>query len=233
VGAFINEGVTTPWWMSETVAFSDLRLAAYCPRKLYYARREDDRGAPPETLERRELAFQYPELLDASDESLARRPLAVSPREFRANLERSREHEAWDDLADPPAREELLEGRDCRGIAHKVLEGPPRPSVVSAGEPPEQGVWKPQSVHAVAAAKALAYEREQSVERAYVEYPAYGVVRTVRTTTHRKAAYRTALEAARSVDGPPPRLQDDAKCDSCEYREECGVRTRTLRSLLG
>jgi CRISPR-associated exonuclease Cas4 len=219
--------------VSETIPFSDLRLAAYCPRKLYYARRGDDRGAPPETLERRELAFRYPELLDATDDALARAPLAVSPREFRTNLERARDLDGWDALSDPAAREVLLEGKDCRGIAHKVVEGPPRPSVVSAGDPPEQGVWEPQSVHAVAAAKALAYERERPVECAYVEYPAHGVVRRVRTTTHRKAAYRSALEAARSVDGPPPRLRGDAKCDPCEYREECGVRTRTLRSLLG
>jgi CRISPR-associated exonuclease Cas4 len=219
--------------VSEAIAFSDLRLAAYCPRKLYYARRSDDRAAPPETLERRELDFQYPALLDATDDALARRPLAVSPREFRTNLDRARDLEDWDALADPPAREILLEGKDCRGVAHKVLADPPRPSLVSAGDPPEQGVWEPQSVHAVAAAKALAYERERPVGCAYVEYPAHGVVRRVRTTTHRKAAYRTALEAVRSLDGPPPRLRNDSKCGPCEYREECGVRTRTLRSLLG
>ena len=104
---------------------------------------------------------------------------------------------------------------------------------MSPGTPPERGVWKPQGVASVAAAKALAYERERPVERAVVEYPAHAVVRTVRLTTRRKAAYRRVLRTVRSLDGPPPRLDDDAKCAACEYREECGVPTRTLASLLG
>ncbi|HMB51380.1 MAG TPA: hypothetical protein VKM69_12040, partial [Natronoarchaeum rubrum] len=116
---------------------------------------------------------------------------------------------------------------------HKLLDNPPRPSLISAGSPPEQGVWEAQSVHAVAAAKALAWEREQPVERAYVEYPAHGVVRPIDLTVRRKARYRKAIRTLESIDGPPPRLRDDAKCDSCEYADECGVRTRSLRSMLG
>lgn len=218
--------------MSDPIPFSDLRLAAYCPRKLYYARQED-REPPPEVVERRELAFRYPELADADDRTLSRRPLAVPPREFRANLDRARDLDDWAGIADPPARDELLDGKDCRGIAHKVLEEPPRPSLVSAGDPPERGVWHPQSVHAVAVAKALSYERERRVERAYVEYPAHGVVRTVEVTTRRKAAYRSTLQAVRSLADPPPRLRNSDKCAPCEYSDRCGVRTRTLRSLLG
>ncbi|PSQ18238.1 hypothetical protein BRD00_05655 [Halobacteriales archaeon QS_8_69_26] len=216
------------------MAFSDLRTAAYCPRKLYYARR-GEREVPPEVLERREMAFRYPDLVDAPDAVLADEPLAVSPRRFRENLDRlrSRDPDLWAAITDPEAREVLLEGRECRGIAHKVLADPPRPSLVSAGSPPEDGVWEPRTVHAVAAAKALAWERERPVETAVVEYPAHGVVRTVDLTTRRKAAYRRTVRAVRSMDGPPPRLRDDAKCDPCEYADECGVRTRTLRSLLG
>ncbi len=214
------------------IPFSDLRLAAYCPRKLYYARR-DDRERPPEVTERRQIAFEYDRLVGADDAVLSDLPLSVSPRAFRANLDRARDLAAWPDLVDPAAREVLLEGRECRGIAHKVLADPPRPSLVSAGQPPERGVYEPQRVHAVAAAKALAYERERPVERAFVEYPACGVVRTVDLTTRRKADYRRAVRAVRSIDGPPARLSNRAKCEPCEYREECGVRTRTLRSLLG
>mgnify|MGYP000536634911 CR=1 FL=1 len=36
---------------------------------------------------------------------------------------------------------------------------PPTPTIVSPGDPPDAGVWKPHSVQAVAAAKALAWER--------------------------------------------------------------------------
>lgn len=49
--------------------------------------------------------------------------------------------------------------------------------MVFTGRPPEHGVWEPQSIRAVAAAKALSWEHERTVERAFVEYPAYGIVR--------------------------------------------------------
>jgi len=65
-------------------------------------------------------------------------------------------------------------------------------------------VWEPQSVRAVAVAKALSWEREREIPRALVEYPSVGVVREVRLTTRKKAAYRRALRAARSITGHLP-----------------------------
>ncbi len=215
-------------------AFSDLALAAYCPRKLHY-RRDDERGRDPpaDVLERRALVFEYEALL-ADETFLEERPIAVSPEEFRTNLERARERfECWPELADPDGQNVLLTGRECRGIAHKVIEEPLAPSMVSAGAPPKEGIWEPQSVRAVAAAKALAWERETPVESAFVEYPTYGVVRRIAITARRTGTYRRAIRTVAAMDGPPPRLRNSAKCESCEYREQCGVRTRSLRSLLG
>lgn len=213
--------------------FTDLATAAYCPRQLYYRRRADDYGRPDDEIEAvRALAFRYAELLDPGTD-LDAEPIACTPTQYRANLGSAKAGcDRWGELADPPERDVLLSGRDCRGVAQKVLADPPAPAIVSAGAPPERGVWGPQSVRATAAAKALAWERERPVERAYVEYPAHGVVRTVGLTTRRKAAYRRALRVARSLDGPPPRLRDDDRCAPCEYRSRCGVRTRSLRSLL-
>jgi CRISPR-associated exonuclease Cas4 len=245
--------------------FSDLARAAYCPRQLYYARRDDDRGPPAEAREVRELAFRYPELRAADDATLRDLPVERPPAEYRRALDRLAGRDYWDALVDPGEREVLLEGRDCRGIAHKVLERvgeateegaeaetdagtgdgtgteienegdgrAPVPVLVSPGSPPERGVWGPQSVRAVAAAKALAWERGRPVERALVEYPAHAAVRAVSATTRRKARYRTALRTVRGLDGPPPRVRDSTKCEACEYVSECGVRTRSLRSLLG
>ncbi|GAB7011970.1 hypothetical protein JCM18549_02410 [Halolamina salina] len=222
------------------VAASDLGRAAYCPRQLYYARRSDDRGPPAEVERRRELAFSYPELRSASDATLDDLPLAVPPAEYRENLDALAAEPLWDRLVEPTARDALLSGKDCRGVAHKLLAAggdddpaPPIPTLVSGGVPPPAGVWEPQSVRAVALAKALAWERERAVPRAVVEYPAAGVVRTVRLTTRKKARYRELLRTVETLDGPPPRLDDDAKCESCEYRETCGVKSRSLRSLLG
>lgn len=214
-------------------AASDLALAAYCPRQLYY-RSRDDREPPPSVGRRRELAFEYERSIAADDAALAEAPIELRPKQYRATLRRTRDRlDCWDALTDPSRRDVLLTGRECRGIAHKVLETPLAPSYVSPGSPPDNGVWEPHSVRAVALAKALAWERERPVETAFVEYPAHGVVRRVSLTTRRKAAYRGAIRAAEAIDGSPPRLKNSAKCDSCAYRERCGTRTRSLRSLLG
>ncbi|OTF00563.1 hypothetical protein [Halorubrum sp. SD612] len=228
------------------VPFSDLARAAYCPRQLYYVRRDDERSVPPKARERVDLAFRYDELVDASDRTLRELPLHRSPAAYRRNLDRLREREEYDSLVDPASERGFLSGKDCHGTVHKVLEPDdgaagtdgseqapaPIPTLVSSGEPPENGVWEPQAVRAVGLAKALAWEREREVERALVEYPAVGVVREVRLTLRKKAAYREALRAARSIDGPPPRVDDD-RCDACDYAGECGTRRRSLRSLLG
>ncbi|SDL98109.1 CRISPR-associated exonuclease Cas4 [Halogranum gelatinilyticum] len=224
--------------MSDLVSFGDLARATYCPRQLYYARRDDDRAPPPAVDEAKELAFQYPELRDASDAKLRDLPVAVAPESYRAALGRLAARDDWDALTDPTRRDTLLTGKDCRGVAHKLLDpsgadDPPVPVLVSPGTPPERGVWEPQTVKAVAAAKALSWEREREIPTALVEYPTHGVVRTVRLTTRKKAVYRTALRTVRGLDGPPPRLRGSDKCDSCDYRSQCGVKTRSLRSLLG
>lgn len=221
-------------------AFSDLATAAYCPRKLYYRLREDDAGVPDGVQAVRSIAYRYAALVDADDETLAGEPLAVTPVQFRRNLGTAQARfDAYADLAaaadDLPAadRRRHLTGRETRGVAHKLVGDPPVPALLSAGAPPPEGVWEPQTVRAVAAAKALSYETERAVERAFYEYPAHGVVRPVPLTTRRKAAYRRAVRTVESIDGPPPRLDDETKCAACEYRTQCGVRTRSLRSLLG
>ncbi|MFO8115972.1 MAG: hypothetical protein R6U01_11580 [Halorubrum sp.] len=236
--------------------FSDVARAAYCPRQLYYARREDDRAVPPDARARIDLAFRYPALVDAPDATLRRLPIRRSPAAYRRNLDRLRERDDYDRLVDPERERAFVSGKDCHGTVHKVVGGggdaaatveashpadvadtaddtdPPVPVVVSPGEPPENGVWEPQSVRAVAVAKAVAWEHERKVPRALVEYPSVGAVREVRVTTRKRAAYRRALRAARAIDGPPSRVDDD-RCSACDYREQCGVGRRSFRSLLG
>ncbi|GGL35087.1 hypothetical protein GCM10009037_18350 [Halarchaeum grantii] len=215
--------------MPDYVTFSDLATAAYCPRQLYYRRREDARGLPDSVERVRDLAAEYPTLVEASDTALES-IVAPDPAEYRARLGAALAR--WPGLAAPAETDVLLTGKDCRGRVAKVLADPLAPTLVSPGDPPEQGVWEPQKVRAVAAAKALAWREQAPVERAYVEYPRHGVVRAVSITTRAKAAYRRVLRTVRTMDGPPSRLGDDARCRNCDYRSECGVRTRTLSSLL-
>lgn len=221
------------------LAFSDLRTAAYCPRQLWYAR-QTDRSPPDSVAAVRDLATRYddalanPDGVDADapgslDDDLLEVPVAAWLERVRGVRERE---PRFADLCDPAGVDVFLSGRECHGVASKVLPGPPIPSLVSPGRPPEQGVWEPHAVWAVAAAKALAWERERRVDEAIVEYPRYGVVRRVRLTTRKKAAYRRAIRTVRELDALPPRLEDTSKCASCRFAEECGVKTGTLRSRL-
>ncbi len=229
---------------SGSVAFGDLTRAAYCPRQLYYARRETDRSIPDAQRSRIDLAFRYPDSVAASDADLVDRPIDVRPTVYRDRLRTLRDGDLrerfgipWRSLAIPDRTRAFLVGRSCHGIAHKVLSGndaddPPLPALVSPGTPPDQGVWEPQAVRAVAIAKALAWEEERPIPRALVEYPAVGIVREVTLSVRTKAAYRRALRTTRGIDGPPPRVSDD-RCPPCEYRDQCGTETRSLRSRLG
>lgn len=214
-------------------SFSELGRAAYCPRQLYYARKHDEQEPPPEAAEIKALAFRYAELKTASDETLSSLPIDPEPTAFRAKLGTLATRDDWEDLCDPVEQEYFVEGKDCHGVVHKLLAGdPPIPTLVSPGQPPDTGVWETQTVRAVAAAKAVAWEREREIPRALVEYPAVGEVRTVPLTTRRIATYRRVLRTVQSMEGPPPRV-NDSRCESCEYRTECGVKTNSLKSLLG
>lgn len=217
-------------------SFRAVETAAYCPRKLYYRQRSPPEGDPPaEVSARRELAFSYEELL-ADEQALREAPIAVTPTTFRTRLGsvKARLRADWDRLAAPSERDAFLSGRDCHGIAHKLLDcSPPSASLVFTGNPPERGVWESQSVRLMAVAKALSWERETATKRVFAEYPAHGIIREVSVDGRRVAAYRKALRVVQTLDGPPPRVDNRAKCTACEYRSTCGVRTRSLRTLLG
>jgi CRISPR-associated exonuclease Cas4 len=213
--------------------FSDVATAAYCPRKLYYRQRREAYEIPESVERRRELAFRYERLL-ADEAALGAAPIDVTPTQYRSRLGAAKARlDHWEGLVDPAQREVFLTGKDCRGVAHKLLDGEPTLSLVFTGAPPERGVWHPQSVRLVAAAKALSWERETAVERALAEYPTHGVIREIDIGPRRSAQYRAALQTAKAIDGPPARTDNDAKCDACEFSGQCGVRSRSLRSVLG
>lgn len=217
-----------------THTFRELETAAYCPRKLYY-RRRDGAGEIPDEIEAvRRLALDYERLL-TDDAALLAAPIEVGPDEYRDRIRGLRDRLTdWDALVAPTATDAYLEGKDARGVAHKVVGGQdgPVPSLVFAGRPPEDGVWEPQTVRLVAAAKALSWERERDIDTAYAEYPAYGVIRRVDVNARRAGVYRRAVRTADSIDGPPGRVRNDAKCAPCEFGDDCGVKTRSLRSML-
>lgn len=213
--------------------FREVAVAAYCPRKLYYRRRacEQELGPPPRVRRIRELADRYPALL-ADDAALARAPIEPTPTQYRSRLGATKARlDAWTALCEPVDRDVLVDGEETRGRIHKLLPGPSL-SLVFAGAPPDNGVWHPQTVRLVAAARALADERDAPVDRVYAEYPAHGVIRRVDVDRRRRGAYHEALHTARTVDGPPARTSQRTKCQPCEFTDRCGVRTTSLLSRL-
>ncbi|AWB26833.1 hypothetical protein [Halococcoides cellulosivorans] len=214
-------------------SFRDLERAAYCPRQQYYHERRDAEPTVPERVTaRRAIAFEYERLLA---DRVARReaPLAVDPAVWRERMDRARERcDRFADLVDPPATEVYIEGSDAGGIVHKLLTDPPEPVLVSAGTPPETGVYDPQSVRATAAAQALA-DREGPVEHATVEYPAVGRIRRIAIGARRRGRYREVCRTVAAMEDPPPRIDSTSKCEACEFQETCGTPTRSVRSLLG
>ncbi|MFP4530140.1 MAG: hypothetical protein ACLFNC_02495, partial [Halodesulfurarchaeum sp.] len=87
--------------MPDTVPLSDLALAAFCPRKLHYAR-QTDRSPPPEYDTSLELSRRYADFLDPHPETPPADALAVHPSTFRAALKRARDGmQAWPALVDP------------------------------------------------------------------------------------------------------------------------------------
>lgn len=216
-------------------AFLDIETAAYCPRKLYYRQRDPEQVTTPDRVAKvRNLAFQYERLL-RDDTTLKDAPIANTPTQYRSNLGCARARlDCWDEISSPAARDVFVQGRECHGLVHKVLgTDPPTLSLTFGGEPPKQGVWEPQSVRLMAGAKALSWEQEISVERVFAEYPAYGVIREIEVDARRTATYRAAVRTADSIDGPPARTKNRSKCNPCGYRDKCGVKTRSLKSLLG
>lgn len=211
-------------------SLGELGVAAYCPRQLWYRRQDDE--APERARAARALALRYGAL---RDRTVPAERLAASPATVATRLDRAAERypAAWPALRDPPATDVLVEGRDVRGEVAKLLgTDPPTPTIVAGGAPPTDGVWPGHAVRAVGATLAVAWERDRSVDRAFVEYPRHGVIRAVRPTARRRARFRRVHTVVAELSGPPSRVSNRAKCGPCEYSDQCGVDTRALASLL-
>lgn len=211
-------------------SFGALGIAAYCPRQLWYHRRTDD--TPDRADDARAIALAYDRL---RAQSIDGDRLAVTPDAAADNIDRARQQfpDLWPHLESPAATDVFVSGRDAHGEVAKLLgTDPPTPTLVSAATPPDEGVWKPHAVRAVAAALAVAWESNTRIGRTIFEYPRHGIVRSVAITAQRRATYRRVLRIAKSMDAPPSRIDNDAKCGACPYQETCGVKTRSLTSLL-
>lgn len=211
-------------------SFGALGVAAYCPRQLWYHRRDD--RTPDRADDARALASAYPRLRARHIDGDR---LAVTPATAAKNLDRIADKypTLWTHLTNPAETAVTLQGRDAHGeIAKLLATDPPTPTLVSSGDPPDHGVWDAHAVRGTAAALALAWETDHPIPETIVEYPRHGIVRRVQNTARRRATYRRLRRTVESMDGPPPRIDNTAKCNACHYQDECGVPTHSLHSRL-
>lgn len=175
-----------------SVPLSQLRTATYCPDRDQY--RGGHTAVSDHPAERRSLAFRYPQLIAAETPLLAELPIGVPPETYRHKLRQLRSRSIWSQLVNPADTDRQISTQDCHGAIPKVIKNPARPVLISASRPPAHGVWRAQTVAAVAAIAGLRSDGEKTSNRAIVEYPGHGEVRSITITPQHRRQYQRALQ---------------------------------------
>lgn len=223
---------------------SEVRNAIYCGRQAYYeARREACRLPSPETRILRELAYVYPILADSPDDALRRAEdtagvsvsLDISGAADALAERRDDNPELWDVVARPDREERYLENERLRGTVDKLSfddDGGAVASLVKTGTPPANGVWSSERVEAAAIHELVSTSYDVSC--VVVEYPRVGALRRVEVGSDDERTLERAIETLEEIEKgvPPSRTDNRSKCESCDFKEECGVKTKSVLTRL-
>jgi CRISPR-associated exonuclease Cas4 len=222
---------------------SEVRRAVYCGRQAYYESKRDACRLPsPETRVLRELAYLYPVVVNSPEDALrqAQETAGVSVSLDVAGaadaLAEAREDDPtlWDTVARPDREERYFENGCLCGTVDKLSFGDDGAvfSLVKTGTPPADGVWSSERVE-VAAVRRLVSETHE-VSHAVVEYPRAGALRRVDVGRDDERALERALETLDEIEEgiPPSRTDNRSKCESCDFRKECGVETKSVLTRL-
>ena len=223
---------------------SEVRNAIYCGRQAYYeARREACRLPSPETRILRELAYVYPVLADSPDDALRRAEetagvsvsLDISGAADALAERRDDNPELWDSVARPDRAERYLENERLRGTVDKLSfddDGSAVVSLVKTGTPPANGVWSSERVEAAALCELVSTSYDVSC--VVVEYPRVGALRRVEVGPDDERTLERAIETLEEIEKgvPPSRTDNRSKCESCDFKEECGVKTKSVLTRL-
>jgi len=224
---------------------SEVRNAVYCGRQAYYESRRDACRIPsPETRVLRELAHTYPTLVESPEKALATAceiagvdvELNLSDASEGLSEERENNEELWDVAAHPDREERYYESNRLCGTVDKrsFTEDGVFVSKVKTGTPPPNGVWSSDRVEATAVERLVSSTTGDEVAYVVVEYPRAGALRRVEPGKDDERALENALETLEEIqDGiPPSRTDNRSKCEACDFREECGVETRSILTRL-
>jgi len=222
---------------------SEVRRAVYCGRQAYYeSQREACRVPSPETRVLREVAYLYPTVVESPDDALRR---AEETADVSTSLDltdaaealaevREDEPELWEAVAHPDREERYFDGGSLRGTVDKLSFGDDGVlvSVVKTGTPPRNGVWGSERAEAAAVQRVVSHTHD--VRGVVFEYPRVGALRHVEVGRDDARALERALERLEDIEKgvPPSRTENRKKCESCDFREECGVKTKSVLTRL-
>lgn len=104
------------------------------------------------------------------------------------------------------------------------------PSIIKTGKMPENGVWQGDRLQ-LTAYSILAEEKYDSIiEKGFVEYARWGIVRQVVIRRHERRKVLQVRERIKKIkDGFMPERPDDAPCQFCGFTGICDVKS-TLAS---
>lgn len=104
------------------------------------------------------------------------------------------------------------------------------PSMIKTGNMPENGVWSSDRLALTAYSILVEEEFNSIVEKGFVEYARWGIVRTVIIKRHeRRKILQIREKISRIKDGFMPERPKDAPCQQCNFAGICDVKS-TLAS---
>lgn len=185
----------------------------------------------------------------------------IDLQKIASNLEVTRdEFDFWDSITRPLYVHLYLDNGQLHGTLEKVFKVKIEDmddgsnerlsfSLIKTGEPPENGVWKTQRTEASAAYRlfkdqirevdGLGFPNTEAEnptlsKEIFVEYPRVGKIRKKRIRTDDFRRLDRIIEKLKEASKgyPPSRIDNRSKCEVCDYREECGVKTQSLLTRL-
>jgi CRISPR-associated exonuclease Cas4 len=104
------------------------------------------------------------------------------------------------------------------------------PSIIKTGKMPENGVWQGDRLQLTAYSILVEEKYDSIIEKGFIEYARWGVVRPVVIKRHERRKVLQVRERIKKIqDGFMPERPGDAPCEYCGFTEICDVKS-TLAS---
>jgi CRISPR-associated exonuclease Cas4 len=104
------------------------------------------------------------------------------------------------------------------------------PSIIKTGKMPENGVWQGDRLQLTAYSILVEEKYSSIIEKGFVEYARWGIVRPVVIKRHERRKVLRVRERIKKIqDGFMPERPTDAPCQYCGFTGICDVKS-TLAS---